>query len=187
MGKLASTLLAVTLCGTLAACGSEAAEPPPPAHTSTAPSTPTPTASPSPTPPVMPDEAKTRTVAGAKAFVRYYLALITYAEATLDTTQLRAASLPACRGCAGGIEALEKLKRQGAQITGADVEARSIAASAIDAHGVVSVYFDSVNARESVTRPGKTTLIHPAGRQPWLMTLVWKSTTWVAAQYEASS
>lgn len=188
MGMFRHLVVTAALSATLTACDSEAATPPPiSSHSAAVTTLATPTGSPSrtPTPPPMPESAKAQTEEGATAFVEYYAAIITYAESTLDTSPIEAVSLPTCRGCAGGIAALKKLERQGARITGGAVRARSITTSAIDKHGVVSVFFDSVSARESVYRPGKKRLIHPAGRHPWVMTLVWKDSHWNAGQYEA--
>jgi len=111
--------------------------------------------------------------------------LITYAESTLDTAPIEAASLPACRGCWGGINELKKFQRQGDRITGAHLNADAMSTSTIDKNGVISIFFEAVNSKETVSRPGRKTLIHPAGRNPMVMTIAWQDAGWKATQYEA--
>lgn len=183
MGMLRHTVLALAalFVPSLAACGGETAAPaPPPTHALSPSMTPSATVG----PPPRPHAAMAGTIAGAKAFVRYYTDLITYAELTLDTAPVEAASLPTCTGCWGGINSLKKFRQHGDQIKGAHLSVRSIVISPIDAHGVTTVFFDSLNTKETVIRPGEKALIHPAGRNQMIMTLVWQDHRWAATQYE---
>jgi hypothetical protein len=134
---------------------------------------------------VAPDAAKAHTEAGAEAFVAYYVALIDYAEKTLDTKPLASASLPSCVGCQGGIRGLNQVAEQGGRIEGSNVHATSVTPNAMTSNGSVSVFFTSVNSREMVIRPSRPQLIHPAAANRMVMTLVWQEGGWYAAQYEA--
>lgn len=62
---------------------------------------PDPTTKPSPTPtvPSMPAEANEKTVGGAAAFVKHYIALLNYSSDTGDVAALSGATDAACEGC----------------------------------------------------------------------------------------
>ena len=99
------------VCAPLSACTSDAGEPTlltplsaPPTDSFSA--SPVPDAAPEPTPsaqsaPVLSEEAKQHTAAGAMAFVGHYFAVVDYAYATGDTAPLAAISHPDCLSCAG--------------------------------------------------------------------------------------
>ena len=65
------------------------------------PKEPDPTTKPSPTAtvPSMPAEATEKTVGGAAAFVKHYVALLNYSSDTGDVAALSEATDPACEGC----------------------------------------------------------------------------------------
>jgi hypothetical protein len=168
----------------LAGCGST--HPAAPASPSSSPVTPvgtSPTTDPTANPPVMPEVARQHTKAGAKAFVTYYVDLITYAETTLKTDAVRQLSMPTCSGCLGGIHGLRKIARQGGQITGAGLSVSNLRSEAIDDHGVVTLAFDLANTAERISIPGKPTVLHPAGKHPMIMTLVARPNGWVVGEY----
>jgi hypothetical protein len=155
-----------------------------------APASPTPTVattSPSPTPtvgpPVIPAAARQHTAAGAKAFVTYYVEVITYAETTLDTKPIKALSMPTCSGCIGGIRGLRKIARHGGHITGAGLSTSNVRSEAIDDHGVVTLAFDLANTAERIETPGQPTVLHPAGKHSMIMTLVARPDGWVVGEY----
>ena len=101
-------LLALTACG-----GDPKPDPSPSVSTSV-----TSPASATPTPPVMPEEAKADTKAGAIAFVKYYIALINHAQATGDVDALAKVEGPDCKSCAEGRDYLKKIYGSGGHISG---------------------------------------------------------------------
>jgi len=183
MGMLRQTAIAALLAVGLVGCGSEAA---PPAATRTSGSTDAPAHSTSPTPtsPVAPAAAKTHTTRGAKAFVRYYMEVITYAEHTLDTRPLEAASLRSCDGCWAGIEGLHKIAKQRGVISGGGVSASGFTTGPIGPDGVVPLAFYETSGKEMVAIPGNGTVMHPAGKHIIGMTLLAVPHGWKAESYE---
>ena len=165
----------------LAGCG--AADPSAPASPTPTVASTTPTPTPAAGPPALPQAARQHTKAGAKAFVVYYVELITYAETTLDTEPVQDLSMPTCSGCIGGIRKLRKIARQGGHITGAGLSTSNLRSEAIDDHGVVTLAFDLTNTTERTTTPGKPTVLHPAGKHPMIMTLVARPDGWVVGEY----
>lgn len=115
-------LATLAVLAVLAGCnGSEADEPktsPSPSISTTAPTPdPTPTGPVAPTPP---PEMEKANKAGARMFAEYYWELANYAQATGDTTALRAAQLPLCKACTGALEAVEEIYEKGWTIHGGD-------------------------------------------------------------------
>lgn len=109
--------LLLGLAGGLSACGGSAE---PSTMPSSSGST-TPSASPTgPVEPVLPEAAKANTKAAAVAFVRYYVDLINYAQATGDVDGLRAASDPACVLCDNVADTLFDLYDRGGHLSGGD-------------------------------------------------------------------
>jgi hypothetical protein len=103
--------------------------------------TPTPsmsTASPvstTPSPPAMPDAARANTKAGAIAFVRHYIDLINYAQATGDVGPLAAVEDAGCKSCTSARDGVRKHYASGGTVKGGNWHIRS--ASAI-ANGAIS-------------------------------------------------
>lgn len=98
----------------LAGCGGD-----PKAEPSPTPSTPvTSPVSSTPTPPAMPDAAKANTKAGAIAFVRHYIELINYLQATGEDAPLAEASRPSCKSCGAVIRAAKSIYDAGGHIEG---------------------------------------------------------------------
>jgi hypothetical protein len=103
----------------LAGCGGD-----PTADPSPTPSTPvTSPVSTTPTPPAMPDAAKANTKAGAIAFVRHYIELINYAQATGDVDSFTEVDSPECRSCATARRALTDIYGAGGHIEGGELRA----------------------------------------------------------------
>jgi hypothetical protein len=63
--------------------------------------------------PVMPDLAKQNSIAGAKAFVRYYIDVLNYAFSELQPTRLDALSPAGCGLCRSFVGGVRKLRRNG--------------------------------------------------------------------------
>lgn len=110
--------------GLLSACGKE-----PPAAAPGA--SPTPAVTPSSTPtaaPVLPEEAKANTKAGAIAFVRHYVELINYAQATGDTKALAQVESRTCESCTNGRKYLYDLYSRGGHVEGGAFHPTSVQA-----------------------------------------------------------
>lgn len=72
-----------------------------------------PTSNPVAEPPNPPGAARKNTLAGAEAFVRYYIDLLNYASDSGDTRSLRAQADPSCGGCNDYANLYEKTYRSG--------------------------------------------------------------------------
>lgn len=110
----AAAATSLMLLTSLSGCGGD-----PPAAQAQPSRTPTsPSSSPTPTPPALPAAAKRNTKAGAKAFVRHYIDLINYAQATGSTAHLAQAESKACGSCKNGRHYLNGVYRPGGEIIG---------------------------------------------------------------------
>jgi hypothetical protein len=102
----------------LAGCGGDPKVDPPPS------TSPTPSVSATHSPPALPEAAKANTKAGAIAFVRHYVDLINYAQATGDITTLAAVEDPGCKSCANGRDVLSSIYKAGGVIKGGHLSFR---------------------------------------------------------------
>ena len=116
MARAAAVALAGSLL-LLAGCGGQdpAASPTSSATSSTGTTAST---SPTPTPPTMPAAAQANTKAGAIAFVRHYIALINYAQATGDVAVLAAVEDPSCTSCLKVRRTITRIYGAGGSISG---------------------------------------------------------------------
>ena len=102
--------VAIGLLG-LPGCGTDPPTPPP--------LTPSPSATPSaPTAPELPPEAQGSSRKAAKAFVEYYVAVMSYAVRTGDTSLLQRASSSKCESCSTMLESIKETYRQGGSVEG---------------------------------------------------------------------
>lgn len=132
MRRAVAAVLAAGLCWTSVACTADPeADPPSTAPTATDPSTTTTSGTPTTsgpattTPgevkaPVMPALARENTRAGAKAFVRYYIALLNFGYAERTSDALRALSFTRCVVCSYIAEDIDRLRRRGGHQEGGD-------------------------------------------------------------------
>jgi len=127
------------------------------------------TATPSGTPtgaPVLPEEAKENTKVGAVAFVRHYVDLINYAQATGDVEALAAVEADSCKSCVLGREFFESVYAMGGRIEGGTFRAAAVAPlpNPVDGDWLVAVGFRI--ASDTVFRPGQTPEVthHKASR-----------------------
>lgn len=142
-------LLVLLSCVSLVACGTGPAGPspsPPPTTPASATASPLPSAVAKPVykpatatskalnvpVPVMPEAAKKETPEGAKAFVEYWVAMLSYAYETGDVTTLKKLSTSACNGCQASIASIERAYSNGGWLEGGQVrlaasEVRSVA------------------------------------------------------------
>ena len=112
------TALALTLAGLLLALGAcSEGDPRPKIAPSETPSSPTGSASasesPGPSEPAMPKAASKRTDAGAEAFVRHWIQVVNFAQASGDTRLLGEISTARkCLACKGYVEEINLCLRQ---------------------------------------------------------------------------
>lgn len=116
-GFLAHAVVCSALAVALAGCGAGNPKPAPPASESVSQSA-APTASASPVAPTLPAEATGTSAAAAKAFVRHYLAVFSYAARTGDTDALQTLGTPACMSCNSVVAQIQKLYRAGGHAEG---------------------------------------------------------------------
>jgi hypothetical protein len=115
------SIIGFALLLVVAGCGSD-----PKADPSPSPSSPvTSPVSTTPSPPAMPEAAKANTKAGAIAFVRHYVDLINYAQATGDLAELATAEEVACKSCSAAREGVRSHYAAGGSINGGDWLVRS--------------------------------------------------------------
>jgi hypothetical protein len=71
-----------------------------------------------PTPPELPDAARAKTTAGAKAFVKYYVDVLNYGYRYQDESALRKISATACKICQSFRRNIHHLKQSGGRQIG---------------------------------------------------------------------
>ncbi len=132
MRRAVAAAIAAGLWLTSAACTAEpAANPPSTAPTATDPSTTTTSGTPTTSgpattspgevkAPVMPALARENSRAGAKAFVRYYIATLNYSIHARSGDLLRGASTPGCRACNSVASLASGLEKKGGYQEGGD-------------------------------------------------------------------
>ena len=120
-GALVGALVLALLV--LAGCSDDPPSGSPPPSTS---SSPTSSASTPSGPPTMPAAAKGRTAEAAEAFVRYYVDLINYATATLDTSAMEAVSLRSCENCQSIVTIAKNMKDGGRHYEGGRWDVASV-------------------------------------------------------------
>lgn len=101
----------------IAGCGGGGDDPRP--SPSPPPSSPTTTA---PVVPTMPPEAQQNTRKGAVAFVKHYIELLNYAQATGEVSDLRSASSSDCQSCSTTARRLEELYEGGGSLDGGEIK-----------------------------------------------------------------
>jgi len=161
-----ATLLAL---GTLAACGSQ--DPPTPADPSTTITSPSTT--PGPVVPTMPAAAFRHDKAGAIAFTKYYWAMVDYAQASGDTSQLAPVAASSCAACKGGVSSIDAISSAGGASRGGLHLIRKTwvpvppDSSRADCVVVLRMYV----TRQTVTHAGKDSGRYPPGTDVVTMTL----------------
>lgn len=146
-------MVGLVMGAALMACGAESQRPdrpvsnPPPSAPS-APSAPT-LASPD-----LPDLSRSRGQAGAEAFVRHYVALVNYAQATGDTDGLAAAGAQGCRACADFVTRIEQVYGLGGSIKSTGLAIRRLFSTPV-AKGVWLVSVEARSGSETVTLPAE--------------------------------
>jgi hypothetical protein len=103
-------------------------------------------------PPPLPQAARKNTVAGAKAFIRYYWAVFTYAQSTGDTAPLRAAGSARCSTCEDDAWFIEHLYERGSRVKGGEHVVRDISHPERQSPGELAFVVRLHVEREVITR-----------------------------------
>ena len=109
----------------VAGCGGDPKADPSPSRSSA----PSASSTPMPTPPALPDAAKANTKAGAIAFVKYYVELLNYLEATGDDEPALAVSADACKSCQAVVRAARAIYDSGGHMEGGAWTVHEVTAS----------------------------------------------------------
>lgn len=174
-------LTALALAGVLAlgvsACGDDSTP-------TTAPSTTPATASPSttePAAPVLPELASEKSAKGARAFLEYWLGVVTYSMQTGDTDLLAEISAPECKGCNNLIGMIDSIYDKGGRNDGGgwfpDEIARDSRVEMPHQRFLVSV---KQPAQSLYDENGKKVSQDPAKRFALWESQVWRSGRWYA-------
>lgn len=164
LAALAATSL---LLAGLAGCGGGDPKPKiansaPPSPSVTVSSSPTPTA---PTPPVMPAAAKKHTVAGAKAFARYFTRTVNYGAIALDPSPLKSISSDYCNSCNAAVSAIQGYIRKNATVTGGywSLNAITVAQLRAGSNRLMRVTANGTSTRQVIRYPGGSRRVYRAG------------------------
>lgn len=123
--RAALTALSLIPVLLVAGCSDDEPKPkfaPPSSESPSSPST-SPTAPTGLTPPEIPSAAKERSPAGARAFVRHWIAIVNLAQRTGETSGVVALNDVRCSGCRGIIKAIDSVYQAGGYIEGGDISA----------------------------------------------------------------
>ena len=162
----------------LAGCGADNPKPAPPETSSASPS---PSASPSVVAPTMPAEAKGTGPGAAKAFVKHYLAVFSYAARTGDVSDLQRLSTNECTSCKDVIDQIRRVYAAGGYARGKGYAA-----------GAMTVRPNPVSVRTTVIqypqvskeRADAAVMKHGRSRLPSIFTLTHGSGAWQVDQWE---
>jgi hypothetical protein len=156
----------------VAGCGSD-----PKADPSPSPSSPvTSPVSTTPSPPVMPDAAKANTKAGAIAFVRHYIDLVNYAQATGDVNALEEVEDHGCKSCEHGQTYLSSIYEAKGHIDGGQWTIRRVTAEKSGENWAVTVSGDF--APSDVFTAPSAAPSHASGGPTLTNFVVWHSNDW---------
>ena len=168
----------------VAGCGGD----PTPSPSPSAPSSPVSSSPVSTTPsaPVMPEAAKANTKAGAVAFVKYYVKLINYAQATGDVDALAMVDAEDCASCANARRALSEIYQGGGHIEGGALHASVMSTARRPEVNGWTVFLGVSYGPQSIVRPQGTETLS-GGKN--LMTIVVRQVkgAWTVVQWSRSS
>ncbi len=182
---------ALLVAGLVAGCSDE--DPPRPIEStksSSGPSSPSSAATTEPTPtgpvePTLPAEAREETEAGAEAFVRFYYAMINYATATGEVTNLERLHEPSCEGCQGGIDQVERVYDRGGRIEGSGYQVLRVETIRLR-DGFWSVTARTRIGDQFVRGAGDLNQKFPGGRGGLHFTLRFRDSVWRTTSLEGS-
>ena len=179
---LMETAAALALVVALAGCGSNNPKPAP-APTKSASTSPSPSGEVAPT---MPPEAKGTDEAAAKAFVRHYLTVFSYAARTGDIADMRLLSASECKACSRLISSISHTYGAGGHADGKGYEAPALRLTGQEEN------VDHIALRGSVIQftqkfqeaKGAPTKQFPRGEFESVFTLVRVSDAWRMLKWE---
>ncbi len=173
---------ACALALSLAGCGAENPKPAP-APTKSASASSSPSGEVAPT---LPPEARGTDEAAAKAFVRHYFALLSYAARTGKVTQLKAAASSKCRSCSRVTSKIVQIYNAGGRLTGHGYELRGSPVRQGKSSGdEVTLRVDVMQFRQiEIASAGAQPKTYPPSKLPSLLTLVRSGTdSWVVQKW----
>ncbi|MGY2873811.1 hypothetical protein ACVW00_001001 [Marmoricola sp. URHA0025 HA25] len=177
-----AVLVVVAVLLVVTGCGAD-----PKADPSPAPSTPvTSPVSTTPSAPVLPEEAKANTKAGAVAFVKYYVELINHAQATGDVGSLQAVEAKECRSCANARETLNTIYGAGGHIEGGALSASITSAARRPDPGEWTVFAAVSFGPQKVIRPDGSTSLK-GGRSVMTLVVRYQNAAWLVDQWSRGS
>jgi len=156
----------------VAGCGGDPKADPSPSTSSAPSASSTPTA----TPPALPDAAKANTKAGAIAFVRHYIDLVNYAQATGDVDALSTVEDPNCKSCTKGREYLSRIYGSGGHIVGGTWSVRHVSAKKSGENWAVTARGDFASSDTFASRGADPQ--HANGGPAPTNFIVWHSAEW---------
>ncbi|HET7387787.1 MAG TPA: DUF6318 family protein [Nocardioidaceae bacterium] len=183
--RLSATWIAAVLATAVVSACSSAPEPKPlpdPPPSSSAPSSPSASASSSPeqtSAPTLPPEAKGTSAKAAKAFVRYYFTVISFAIKTGDVDHMRQLGADRCKSCTALAASIEKVYAAGGHVESKGW--RLTVVSLVPDQPRSRPIFDLsvVQSPEKVLREGGGKVEHfPGGKQPMTITLERDNSRW---------
>jgi Family of unknown function (DUF6318) len=181
---LGAAVTSALCCLALSSC-SHNADTATPSHPSTmsrgsaAPTSASPDASPRATEPVMPALARQHSTAGAKAFIRHYIAVINYAFARTDPSPLQKISASNCVSCKQLISISARLARRGGKQVGGEWTSTSIRSSVRDGNRRFFIVDAQVGHGYSVGNATGPKHVIRAHRIQAQLQLVWHSSHWL--------
>ncbi|MFT4082924.1 MAG: DUF6318 family protein [Nocardioides sp.] len=187
---ITSIVLLLGVATPLSGCGDDSpGSAPTPSTVITTVDDPTPTTSPTagrPQPPRMPAAARRHTLAGAKAFTRYFVEVLNYMTATADATILASLASENCDTCESVRLHEKKIRRRNGVISGGLHTARNIIAyHAIDndPSSPIIVQMKLHTTQEKISYPTGKLDVFPTVTSRMEMTIVqvrhgWKISTW---------
>ncbi len=173
-----SVAAALTAALLMSGCGGDKPSGEPSGTPTTASLSPTPTAT-GPVAPVLPEAAKVNDDAGAKAFVEYWFAAVTYAMQTGDTKPFMAVSTDECAICANLEREIAGVYGAGGRYDGADWRLSRGLANDPSVSSPYRRYLVQVQqAAYSVTRPDGPVKRFEKELFPLRVTVIWRASSW---------
>jgi hypothetical protein len=178
---IGAAVTSAVCCLALGSCSSQAGTATPARDSTSSPRTASvsPDTSRRPTEPVMPALAKQHSTAGAKAFIRHYIAVINYAFARTDPSPLLRISASDCASCKQLIAISARLERNGGEQVGGEWSATTIRSSARDGDNryfIVDAQVAHGFSRGKASGPKHVIKSHRIEAQ---LQLVWHSSHWL--------
>lgn len=142
-----------------------------------------------PVEPTLPPEAEGDGKKAAVAFVEHYFAVLTFAQATGDTSRLSQMAIPGCETCRGSLDAIKRTYKAGGRIRGGDYEVKSIRTTKqgpLPDGGASFIGRATVDhSKQVITGSGVTGLdgTYPAGISTFDFTAVLQSGGWQMADW----